>query len=185
MGQTRISVPTDLFTPAQQAHYEGDILVPVMKAGPDLYSFAEPLSWQVDFTNTGDALLVSGMVEGVAKTSCARCLDEFSFSVVGEIEGYYVFDPEAADTSDDDEAAEFDVLPEDKVIDIEPLIKAALLLEFPLIPLCDENCRGLCATCGANLNEGPCGCAETVFDQEESVEASSNPFSVLKDLPLE
>lgn len=185
MGPTRITVPTELFTPAQQAHYEGDISVPVMKTGPDRYTFDEPLSWQVDFTNTGDALLVSGMVEGRAKTSCARCLDEFSFSVVGEIEGYYVFDPEAANTSDDDEADEFDVLPEDDVIDIEPLIKAALLLEFPLVPLCDEDCKGLCATCGANLNEGPCGCGETVSDRDENEGASSNPFSVLKDIPLE
>ena len=36
---------------------------------------------------------------------------------------------------------EFDVLPADKVIDLEPLITAALLLEFPLIPLCDEECK--------------------------------------------
>ena len=60
-----------------------------MKAGPDLHSFSEPLAWQVDVTNTGDALLVAGTVEGEATTSCARCLDEFSFPVTGEIEGYY------------------------------------------------------------------------------------------------
>ena len=37
---------------------------------------------------------------------------------------------------------EFDLLSEDKVIDVEPLATAALLLEFPLVPLCDDECKG-------------------------------------------
>ncbi|MFR1639226.1 MAG: YceD family protein [Eggerthellaceae bacterium] len=72
------------------------------------------------------------------------------------------------------------MLPDDHVIDLEPLVKAALLLEFPLVPLCDEDCKGLCASCGANLNEGPCECAP----DEEGDEAPPNPFSVLKDFPF-
>ncbi|WP_241963703.1 DUF177 domain-containing protein [Gordonibacter sp. 28C] len=152
-----------------------------MKAGPDLYDFEGPLDWQVDVTNTGDALLVTGTVEGEAKTSCARCVDEFSFSVTGEIEGYFLIDSEkeAPDDMDDDE---FDVLPEDDVIDLEPLIRAALLLEFPLVPLCDDDCLGLCPTCGANLNEGPCGC-EPAVEPDDDVPPS--PFAVLKDFPFD
>ena len=55
-----------------------------------------------------------------------------------------------------------------------PLIVAALLLEVPLVPLCDDDCKGLCPQCGANLNEGPCGCSR----DEADVEAS--PFAALK-----
>ena len=76
---------------------------------------------------------------------------------------------------------EFDVLSEDKVIDVEPLATAALLLEFPLVPLCDDECKGLCSTCGANLNEGPCGC-EPASDEDD---VPPNPFAVLKDFPFE
>mgnify|MGYP000337985405 CR=1 FL=1 len=75
---------------------------------------------------------------------------------------------------------EFDVLPADKVIDLEPLITAALLLEFPLIPLCDEECKGLCPQCGANLNEGPCGCEPAADDDDDM---PPNPFAALKDFP--
>ena len=77
---------------------------------------------------------------------------------------------------------EFDVLPADKVIDLEPLITAALLLEFPLIPLCDEECKGLCPQCGANLNEGPCGCEPAADDDDDT---PPNPFAALKDFPYD
>ena len=43
-------------------------------------------------------------------------------------------------------------------VDLEPLAREAVLLELPQAPLCRDDCRGLCATCGADLNEGPCGC---------------------------
>ena len=181
MESTRIHVPSELFAPAESSHFEGQVAIPVMKAGPDLYDFEEPLAWQVDISNTGDALLVTGTVEGEAKTACARCLDGFSFDVTGEIEGYYLLgsDKEAPEDMDDDE---FDVLPDDQVIDLEPLIKAALMLEFPLVPLCDDDCKGLCPNCGANLNEGPCSCDPV---EEEDDGTPPNPFSVLKDFPFD
>lgn len=179
MEATRIQVPNELFAPAESSHFEGQVAIPVMKAGPDLYDFAGPLSWQADISNTGDALLVVGTVEGEAKTACARCLDEFSFEVTGDIEGYFLLDSEKAAPEDMDDD-EFDVLPEDRVIDLEPLIKAALMLEFPLVPLCDDDCKGLCPTCGANLNDGPCGCAPA-----EGGDEPPNPFAVLKDFPFD
>ena len=43
-------------------------------------------------------------------------------------------------------------------LDLEPLVRDAVLLELPQAPLCREGCRGLCPTCGADLNEGECGC---------------------------
>lgn len=177
--ETRIAIPPLLFEPAQFEHYEGVLDMPVMKAGPDLYDFSEPIAWQADITNTGDALLVSGTVETTASTACARCLESFSFPVTGEIEGYFLIasDGEAPEDMDDDE---FDVLPEDKVIDMEPLIKAALLLEFPLIPLCDDDCKGICPTCGANLNEEACTC-----DPAPAEEAPPNPFAALKNITFE
>ena len=103
MDALRIQVPHELFAPAESSHFEGSIAIPVMKAGPDLYDFAGPLAWQADISNTGDALLVTGTVEGEAKTACARCLDEVSFPVTGEIEGYFLLDETKAAPEDMDE----------------------------------------------------------------------------------
>lgn len=59
-----------------------------------------------------------------------------------------------------------------------PLIEQALLLELPLVPLCADDCKGICPRCGANLNEGPCSCAE-------AAPAEDGPFAALRNLKLE
>jgi uncharacterized protein len=47
---------------------------------------------------------------------------------------------------------------EDDTIDLGPLVSDAIVLELPMAPLCREDCAGLCPECGANRNEGDCGC---------------------------
>ncbi len=44
------------------------------------------------------------------------------------------------------------------VLDTRPLVAEQVLLELPTHPLCREDCAGLCPTCGADRNLGPCGC---------------------------
>lgn len=177
-----IEIPNELFAPAESSHFEGTYELPVLKAGPDLYSFAEPLSWQLDVANTGDAFLVTGTVEGTAATSCCRCLEAVDTPFFGEIEGYFLIGEEASSPEGMDED-EFDVLPADNKIDLAALITAALLLEAPLVPLCDDDCKGICLNCGANLNEGECSCAPDSEDEDEAGEA--NPFAALKSLKLD
>ena len=176
MNPIRIEIPKELFTPAEYKHYEEAATLEFLKLGPDLFEFKEPLHWQADITNTGGALLVTGTVEGEATCSCARCLEPVTFPVTGDIEGYFLISPEDA-APEDMEDDEFEFLPEDKAIDMAPLIQAALILEMPQIPLCDDDCKGLCPTCGANLNEGDCGCAA----EKEAEASEKSPFAVLKD----
>ena len=49
-------------------------------------------------------------------------------------------------------------------IDLEPMVRDALLLELPLAPLCNPDCAGLCATCGANHNLTRCECVTSEID---------------------
>ena len=53
---------------------------------------------------------------------------------------------------------------DDDVIDLEPLVRDALLLELPLAPLCAPDCAGLCPTCGVNHNLTRCECVTTEID---------------------
>ena len=172
----RIEIPKELFTPAEIKHYEEDAKLEFLKLGPDLFEFKEPLHWQADITNTGGALLVTGTVEGEATGSCARCLEPVTFPVTGEIEGYFLINAEDA-APDDLEEDEFEYLPDDKTINMAPLIQAALILEMPQVPLCSDDCKGLCTECGANLNDGDCGCSS----KHDGEPAKESPFAVLKD----
>jgi len=58
-------------------------------------------------------------------------------------------------------------------VDIMDAVLSVLTLELPFAPVHDEQCKGICATCGADLNEGPCGCEPVLRD---------SPFAALKGL---
>ena len=176
MSRSTIKIPAELFALAESSRFEGTLDVATLAIGPDDYRFSEPLAWQVDITNTGAAFLVAGQVTGTGLAACSRCLEDATFEFNGDIEGYFLIGDSTADdyVEEGEELGddEFETLPDDHVIDMEPLICAALIVDAPTVPLCREDCQGLCPQCGANLNEGDCGCA-----RDDGFE--DNPFAVL------
>ncbi len=95
---------------------------------------------------------VEGTVRAPWEGMCRRCAE----AVSGEL-GIPVHERFAgaalAGPSDDD------LYPiTDDTLDLAPLVRDALVLELPMAPLCREDCAGLCPQCGANRNEGECGC---------------------------
>ena len=180
MDNTIIELPKELFAPGSSAAYSGTFTLLELLSGPDTYAFAAPLAWSAQVTNTGEAFLLQGRVSATGTTACARCLDPASFDLEGEFTGYYLIEGEAA-PDDIEEEEEFFVLPDDHRIDVESLLAPALLLELPRVPLCRDECLGLCPSCGANLNEGDCGCAARTADAIPE----DSPFAALKDLKLD
>lgn len=176
-----IQVPERLLETAEMEHYEGTLPLEELASGPDTYAFVGPITWAVDVTNTGDAILVRGKSTSEATTACARCLEEVAYDLEGDIDGYFLIGGEEVEVEepDDMEGDEFDFLPDNHKIDLAPLITAGLVLELPRVPLCADDCKGLCPHCGKNLNEGPCDCAA------EEPDFSESPFAALKNLKLE
>jgi uncharacterized protein len=95
-----------------------------------------------------DGLLASGAISAPWRAECQRCL--------GPARGRVDFDFRELFERTPREGESYR-LGHDS-IDMEPLVREAILLELPLVPLCAEGCRGLCPTCGADLNHGACGC---------------------------
>ena len=62
---------------------------------------------------------------------------------------------DSAEEEEDDDVIQ--VGPE-RTLDLDELLRSDILLELPYKYLCSEDCKGLCPSCGKNLNEGPCGC---------------------------
>lgn len=102
----------------------------------------------------GDAIVAAGTVSAPWEGPCRRCLHPASGRIDVEVRELF----EAR--SDEEETYP---LAGDRV-DLEPLVRDAVLLELPQAPLCTEECQGLCPTCGANRNEGPCTCETTPRD---------------------
>ena len=175
MHPIKLEIPKELFTPSEFHSYSEHSDMEDIEFGGIEFSFPDGIDWKADITNTGGALLVQGDVEGIAKTQCMRCLEDASVPVRGEIEGYFLLSADA-EAPDDMEEDEFDRIGDDKTIEMSSLIEAAILLELPQVPLCKEDCAGICFNCGKNLNEGSCDCV-----QKEDDGHKANPFAVLKD----
>ena len=97
-------------------------------------------------SRTPQGILVQGDFRGDAPAECVRCLTEFQQPLKTNFDELYAFDNRSITESGL-------LLPEDANIDLEPLVREYLLVEFPISPLHDEDCKGLCAVCGIDLNE--------------------------------
>jgi uncharacterized protein len=106
-------------------------------------------------------IAVVGTVRAPWCGDCRRCLGEVSGEVVSDVHEFYQphhrFDP-----APEDEAEAY--LLSGDTVDLEPLARDAVLLNLPQAPLCRSDCAGLCPTCGAELNKGPCGCPPVASD---------------------
>jgi uncharacterized protein len=128
--------------------------------------YVAPIRGRVTITNSGRVLLVRGFVDTVVSLECARCLASIRQPVHAILEEQYslsevenaVYHDVAPAIVQDEENEVPPGLFDGNVINLNVLIRQAVILNMPLQPLCREDCAGLCPTCGKNLNEGHCSC---------------------------
>lgn len=177
MKQLIVSIQPDLVEPASTRSLDDTLEVTSYNVGGMQLETPEGIHYHLQLTNTGEGIVLSGDASCAATTPCARCLEPAQVDVAGQVEGYYVF--EEASEAEGYEADEFELVSPEGEFDIAPAIMAAIVHATPYIIVCEEECKGLCPRCGANLNEGPCEC-----DQADEIDPL-NPFAVLKDLKFE
>lgn len=103
------------------------------------------------FEAVTEGVLVTGSAVVPLTGECARCLDQLTSSMEVSFQELYRYLPDPGE----DEADEERFLDGDR-LDLEPAFRDAVVLAFPLSPLCQEDCPGLCAECGARLADaGP------------------------------
>lgn len=135
----------------------------------------QPVKGQLQFTNTASLLLIEGEIKTEVKLECGRCLVDFTMPVEATIKEEFQLE-KAGDAICMLPMDEEDVsagLISNNILDIQELIRQDLLLTLPIQPLCKPECRGLCPTCGKNLNVRKCKCPPA---EPES------PFQVLAEL---
>ncbi|MCL2402945.1 MAG: DUF177 domain-containing protein [Coriobacteriia bacterium] len=128
-----------------------------------------PIEYEISFINAGECIQASGKAHADLSTACVRCLRDFDFGLDASLEETYFFKP-----SEDEHGEPYPLIDESEKVDIEPLLREALLVEAPFAPIHDVDCQGLCVKCGKDLNEDDCDCGNEPDD--------SHPFAQLKDL---
>ncbi|WP_346176288.1 DUF177 domain-containing protein [Streptomyces cuspidosporus] len=106
-----------------------------------------------------EGVLVTGTARAPLTGECVRCLEPLERELEADFQEMYSY-PDAddrsrfADTGDDAEDEDTLFL-EGDLLDLEPVLRDAVVLSLPLQPVCREDCPGLCAECGARLADDP------------------------------
>jgi uncharacterized protein len=114
----------------------------------------KPVAIDLLLERVPEGIVVRGNLTAAWSSACSRCLEPVGGEISVHVDELFEAHPLEGETYQLDEDA----------IDLEPMVRDALLLELPLAPLCNDDCAGLCATCGANRNQTHCECATTELD---------------------
>jgi uncharacterized protein len=98
-----------------------------------------------------EGVLVSGQARAELRGECVRCLEPIRDEVEVSLQELYCYEDQGVDP---DEELEVSML-QDDLVDLEPLLREAVVLALPFQPLCQDDCPGLCAECGARLADDP------------------------------
>lgn len=118
-------------------------------------ALAEPVRVEGRLQGTGEGRYYwHGHLRTAIAGECRRCLTPVTAPVAVEVGALFTSD---ADTADDPDA--YRLQSHDTEVDLRPVVREELALAVPRFVLCRDDCRGLCPSCGKDLNAGPCGCA--------------------------
>lgn len=115
--------------------------------------FSDPLRVSGRVRNAAGALELIGSAVGEAHVRCDRCLKPITVAVEVPVDTLLA---EEIENEDSDGI----LLLEDRGLDLDQIFTEEIILAWGGKHLCREDCKGLCPTCGKDLNEGPCGCGK-------------------------
>jgi len=125
-----------------------------------------PVHGELKLTRIDQRILVQGKVTIDVPLVCSRCLQPFSCSIPINIEEEYyptIDINTGTKLPPPDESGSF-TINDHHILDLTEAIRQYKVIALPMKPLCQEECAGICPTCGKNLNEGPCDCPSNEID---------------------
>ena len=192
-GETLLGVTMDVLTPkiaditAEGLSLSGDLTGEELGLTDADVSIRGTVAVGLDLRAIERTIFVTGVVEGTAVRQCVRCLKKFDDPMAFSVRVAYEREAKTPTTAgkrnepQKRKAPPLEAEPEEQNddlyhyvgdhLDLAPMLREQLILASPMHPLCAEECRGLCARCGKDLNEGSCRCGE---------EPTGSPFQVLR-----
>lgn len=120
-----------------------------------------PLQLDLRLESVTEGVLVSGTITAPLVGECSRCLEPITDDVIVDLQELFAYPNSATDeTAEQDEVSRL----VGSLLDLAPVLRDAVVLALPLVPLCREDCPGLCATCGERLDRLPAGHSHELSD---------------------
>lgn len=133
----------------------------------DSYEFAGKDPVDLTITNLGNKeVSIEGSVKLTLILFCDRCLKELEYPMGISFNKKLDFKLTEAERIKNLDEANYIT---GYNLDVDILIRDEIIIDFPMRLLCSDECKGICVTCGNNLNEKTCDCDNTVLDPRMSV----------------
>jgi uncharacterized protein len=140
------------------------VLAQMMEKGE--VEFLSPVTGEISALVMGDDLVeIKGRIMASLAFECGRCLERFQIELKRTFAIDFVKEPDkpadSSDGEDDYEIMETDIGTEyftGDVIELSDTLQEQLVMNLPPHPLCSDGCKGLCPSCGTNLNSSSCSC---------------------------
>jgi uncharacterized protein len=127
-------------------------------AGLGIDILSVPEGSRIDFDLRLEAVMEGVLLTGTARADlegeCSRCLEPIEDTTEVALQQLFVYDDGEDDSPEEDDELDVGRL-EGDLLDLEPLVRDAVVLALPFQPLCQDDCPGLCAECGARLADDP------------------------------
>lgn len=136
------------------------------------FQVESPLAFSGALHNHEPDYYLEGKVNWTVKQDCSRCAEAFSSPYAADFKLALVHETRREEKEENDLDIYYFSGPE---LDLKSLLHEQFVLSLPLRALCSETCKGICQTCGTNLNKETCGCHSMV---------APNAFSVLKTMKV-
>ena len=125
------------------------------------------LEWSASAERPGGEIRINGSLKATVELMCSRCLDTARLDIAKSFDLFFRQRDELMFDEDDEiELAEWDTRTAfftGTQVAIGEILREQILLALPMKALCRVDCKGLCPTCGTNLNSGSCHCPKEQF----------------------
>ena len=151
-------IPEEGIDVASEETVESDIIISPIKA-------------RLKIMKIGSEVIVKGEVVADIRLQCSRCIADFDHVLSVPVDVvYHPLDELKREERHEIPSGELDMdFYSGDEMDLATLMKEQILLNVPMKPLCTDACRGICRTCGKNLNDGDCSCQHTETDSRFDV----------------
>jgi uncharacterized protein len=111
-----------------------------------------PVEFDIRLEAVMEGVLVTGTASAVLDGECVRCLEPIHDDIEVDFQELFVYEEKDDETDDEDSGTS---RLEGDLLDLEPVLRDAVVLSLPFQPLCRDDCPGLCIECGARLADDP------------------------------
>ena len=138
----------------------------VLKETVEAETIISPISALLKVSKVDSEVMVKGEVVADVKLQCSRCLMDFHHKLDIPVDVvYHPLDELKGEERHEIMGGELDMdFYSGEEMDLMTLVKEQIVLHVPMKPLCADLCKGICLTCGNNLNTGACACTEKEID---------------------